>query len=401
MTGHFSVKTAIRLWSLPLAVLLMGLAALAMATTSGSASAALLSSLLLSTLAVAWWLPLLQTRQLQVDIRQINQPEEGDELLLECHFHCNRTLYGIELELQIPELSRQLFEIDRIEPDSRLIIRVPASRCGLFIINSMAISSDWPFGLFRRQQVSDNAAPGLLVLPKVVPIRQLPLKSEPLPAYQQPALANAIGDDWFGIQHAAQTTPARRTTHHPLPQRYPQTSLQYDRETLPEYIIVLDYQQTVQGISRHSLDFRRSIAASIMACANRGEAIVHLFSNDRYNSRLTLDPYQQNPSFLSAMSAMSAMSAQSGDSGDSAEQLAERALIEFPQATLISLRAVEQTSKLRNNGRWLDIRIHNASFINPMEIYSEGWQTPEPNHRILTLHANSNFARFIQNANAA
>lgn len=395
MTGHFSVKEAIRRWSLPLVVLLMGLAALAMATTSGSASAALLGSLLLTTLAVAWCLPVLQTRQLQVDIRQINQPEEGDELLLECHFHCPRTLYGIELEMRIPELVRQVFAIDRIEPDSRLIVRLPASRCGLFRIEQVALSSDWPFGLFRRQQVRNMAAPGLLVLPRVVPIRQLPLKSAPRPDYQQPALANTSGGDWFGVQHTANSTPARRTCQHPLPQRYANLTRQYSRDHLPEFVVLLDHRETVQGVSRHSLDFRRSIAASILACASRGEAIIHLFSNDRFNSRLTLDPYQQNPSFLSAISV------QSGESGDTVEQLADRARVEFPQATLISLRAVEQTSKLPNNGRWLDIRIHNASFINPMEIYSEGWQTPEPNHRILTLHANSNFARFIQNANAA
>ena len=385
---------SLRSWLLPIMVAVLGVCALVVAEQTGSAPTALLACLLLVTLVVTWWLPVLQTRTLRVQIRPLNQPATGDVLLLHCQFDNQRPLHGLHLQLPIHDLLVHTQPLANIQSHGSVVLRVPVPRSGRYGLDHIQVSSRWPFGLFERRRRIDIPPMGLQIFPRITTLRSMPMPTRSTSTHD---VLTRHADDhlecYSTARHPSRQPGMARAGLHP--QSPPPGLPGYARAPLPVYCVVLDCSDTVQGLNHHSLDFCRNIAASLCACAARGEAILHLFANDRFNSRLSIRPdHYPVPDFLPTLASID------GESGSTAAALAEQALRMYPHSTLISLRSTACTSTLSQQQRWLDIRIHNDSFSNPMEVYSEGFQTPPPapHQRLLTLHANSNFARFLQNA---
>lgn len=385
---------------LPGALILLLIAAAGLGYSAAAPAAWLFASFTLTTLIISWFLPARQTRSLQVRIQQTAEAVYPGKVMLTCYFSCPRPLYGVSMMVDIPGLTRQTFFFASLQPGSQSTLTLEASRRGCFRLGEIQLQSDWPFGIFMRRSRVDIAATALLIQPAISHLRQLPLPSVTTGRAQPNHDGSITGTDWYGLQHSQRNTPAQRCSKIGHPQWQPSCSRQYEQEKLPEYLLLLDCNETPRTTASSDqpgptlLDFALHIAASILDHASTGKAIVHLCCSGRHPIRLTLQP--QHHSRIDFCQQLTLVTT---DNSQSYQALAERELATFGTATVITIRQCEKPAALPPINRpHIDIRLHQASFGNPMGSYKEGWETPSAQQRILTLHANSTLSRFFLNA---
>jgi len=355
-----------------------------------------LLALMLALIAISWIAPWWNLRQLKLQRQQSGIAVAGRKAKLIYQFEGNQNGYFLHLKEQIPAAENIPHFIAEAIPGEQLALEFNCPQRGVFDLPAAEIHSSWPFGFLQRKISLPCPPCQLEVQPKTFRIRQLtqPQASTPLPEGADSFLQRNAHSEFSGVRQYREGDSLKQV-HWGASARQQQLIVrEFHSFETPCWLVVIDAQQgsALGEAPDSSFEYALQIAASLLVYAQEQQLRMQLVIGCANPITLTLEPGARDISDLLSVLA------RVKDDGDlDYSSLVKQTLAQHgDDPVLITVRKQSQELALQHQGGHLDVVYNDASFVNPMARYPEGWSQTAEHTRRLDLHRLSNLAQVWQ-----
>lgn len=337
-----------------------------------------LFALILAVLALSYLYPFLFLRNVSVRREPKTIVKAGEKIKMEYRLTAPRQLIHIELIETLPfNFSAPLFHyfISVVNREYVLSVSIPCELRGEFVLDSCAIESSYPFGIFTQsKKITANKA-RVLVLPKTFPIKNLPLALSSTQSRGGNIVSTAIGiQDQFSGLREYRYGDSLKHVHWAATARHQELIVkEYESIDRPTILVVLDQhaESNIGELPDTTFEYVVQITASIIEYAIENRIGVYVFGKGKQTTSFSVMPGSQlSREFLERLALVKA------DGEEDYLQVVQEAVGKWQEVnTVISFcnrsgnRAGAVNALLNHNMSHIDIEMIDESFIYPIRKY--------------------------------
>jgi uncharacterized protein (DUF58 family) len=358
-----------------------------------------LLSLIIAVQALSWFLPWKAMRNVRVSRQVLGVAQAGKAARIEYAVRVPKSRYHLE----ISEASPCSFDKDEVshflpvvEQEAVFIGEVPCEMRGVFELDSVKVGCGWPFGFVSLRVTKDTEPTQLVVMPKTVDIKSLPMLRSNIPApdgYHQTARPD-IQTEFAGVREY-RFGDSLKHIHWAASARH-QTMIvrEYESHDRPQFLVVINAtpESDIGEAPFSSFEYAVMLAASFIEYAIEHRVGLHFYCASRSPLAFSVAPESRSSQYYLEQLAWL------NSDGTLSYQDAVREALEMygEMNTIVTIRNANEMPDLPLlSGGHLDIIIDDDSFIYPLRQYTDGWQNPTDSHQVLRVSRNSDFAEIF------